>query len=261
MVRWPMRIAIVSDVHSNLAGLRAVLRDAEANGATDAVWCLGDIVGYAAEPSETIAELRARPLVSVAGNHDLAATGLMGVDEFNPVAAAAALWTAEQLSETERAFLADLPLTLVLGGPDVPTAADRPRGFTLVHGSLREPVWEYLLDAEQAAAHFALQMTPYGLVGHSHLLFWVEERADGTPAFHRADDGTTIRLGDTRLIINPGSAGQPRDGDPRVSYVLYDEAAAMMTWHRVAYDIAATQAAIRAAGLPPFLAERLATGR
>jgi diadenosine tetraphosphatase ApaH/serine/threonine PP2A family protein phosphatase len=250
-----MRIAILSDVHSNLAGLRAVLRDAEADSAIDAVWCLGDIVGYAAEPSETIAELRSRPLMAVAGNHDLAATRLMGVDEFNPVAAEAALWTAGQLSESERVFLTDLPLTLVLGGPA------GPRGFTLVHGSLREPAWEYLLDGEQAAAQFGMQTTPYSLVGHSHLLFWVEERADGTPEFHRADDGTTIRLGDTRLILNPGSAGQPRDGDPRVSYVLYDEASATMTWRRVAYDIAATQAAIRAAGLPPFLGDRLAAGR
>lgn len=249
MVRWPMRIAIVSDVHSNLAGLRAVLRDAEAGGAIDAVWCLGDIVGYAAEPSETIAALREWPLTAVAGNHDLAAARLMGVEDFNPVAAAAALWTAGQLSESERAFLLDLPPTLVSGR------------FTLVHGSLSDPVWEYLLDTEQAAAHFALQATPYSLIGHSHLLFRVEERTDGTPAFHRADDGTTIRLGDTRLIINPGSAGQPRDGDPRVSYVLYDEAAATMTWHRVVYDIAATQTAIRTAGLPPFLADRLATGR
>lgn len=249
MVRWPMRIAIVSDVHSNLAGLQAALRHAETGGSVGAVWCLGDIVGYGAEPSETIARLREWPLTAVAGNHDLAATRLVGVEDFNPFAAAAALWTADQLSESERAFLIDLPLTVVSGR------------FTLVHGSLRAPAWEYLLDAEQAAAQFAMQTTAYSLVGHSHLLFWVEEGADGTPAFHRADDGATVGVGTRRLIINPGSAGQPRDGDPRVSYVLYDEAAATMTWHRVAYDIAATQAAIRAAGLPDFLADRLATGR
>lgn len=243
-----MRIAIVSDVHSNLAALRAVLRHADAGGAVDAVWCLGDIVGYGAEISETIAALRERPLTSVAGNHDLAATGAISVEDFNPVAAEAALWTAEQLSDDERTFLLDLPLTAI------------ERDFTLVHGSLREPVWEYLLDAEQAATQFELQATPYSLIGHSHLLFWVEARKGG-PSFHRAEDGTTIQLGERRLIVNPGSAGQPRDGDPRVSYVLYDEGAATLTWHRVEYDIGATQAAIRAAGLPDVLAERLALGK
>ena len=243
-----MRIAIVSDVHSNLAALQAVLRHADSGGSADAVWCLGDIVGYGAEISATIAALRGRPLTSVAGNHDLAATGAISVEDFNPVAAEAALWTAEQLSSDERAFLLDLPLTMVTGA------------FTLVHGSLREPMWEYLLDPEQATAQFASQTTPYSLIGHSHLLFWVEERRGG-PSFYRADDGTTIELGERRLIINPGSAGQPRDGDPRASYVLYDEGAATITWHRVEYDIAATQASIRAAGLPDMLAERLALGR
>jgi diadenosine tetraphosphatase ApaH/serine/threonine PP2A family protein phosphatase len=242
-----MRIAILSDVHSNLSALEAVLRDAEADGAIGAVWCLGDIVGYAAEPGATIAVLRERPLVAVAGNHDLAATGLISVQDFNPVAAEAALWTADQLSDDEQAFLAELPQTMVAGA------------FTFVHGSLREPVWEYLLDAEQAVAQFALQTTPYSLIGHSHMPFWVEER-DRRVAFHRADDGTSIHLGETRLIVNPGSAGQPRDGDPRVGYVLYDEDAATLTWRRVAYGIAATQAAIRAAGLPSILADRLATG-
>ncbi len=243
-----MRIAILSDVHSNLAGLRAVLHHAEAAGALDAIWCMGDIVGYAAEPSATIAALRERPLISVAGNHDLAAAGLMSVDDFNPVAAEAAVWTGEQLSTDEREFLGSLPLTTIAGA------------FTFVHGSLREPVWEYLLDAEQAEAQFALQTTAYSLIGHSHIPFWVEERRGG-PSFHRTEDGTSIKLGATRLIVNPGSVGQPRDGDPRVGYVLYDEDAARLTWHRVAYDIAATQAAIHAAGLPPLLADRLAEGK
>ena len=244
-----MRIAILSDVHSNLAALQAVLRHAEADAAIDAVWCMGDIVGYGAEPAETIAELRLRPLTAVSGNHDLAAIGAIDIDEFNPVAEEAALWTADQLSDDERAFLGALPPTLVVGS------------FTLVHGSLRAPAWEYLLDAEAADAHFALQMTPYGLIGHSHLQFWAEERDGRDATFHRAGDGTRLRLGKGRLIINPGSAGQPRDGDPRVGYVLYDEAAATVIWHRVAYDIAATQKKILAAGLPDFLAERLAMGR
>lgn len=244
-----MRIAILSDVHSNLTALRAVFHHAESDGAFDAVWCLGDIVGYGAQPSETIALLRERPLTAVAGNHDFAATGVIGVEEFNPVAAEAALWTADHISSDERAFLRDLPQTAIAGD------------FTLVHGSLREPVWEYLLDAEQAEAQFALQATPYSLVGHSHLPFWVAEHEARTHTFSRAADGERLRLDGRRLIINPGSAGQPRDGDPRVSYVLYDTDAVTITWHRVAYDVAVTQKAIRAAGLPKFLAERLAAGR
>jgi predicted phosphodiesterase len=244
-----MRIAILSDVHSNLAALQAVLRHAQADGEIDAVWCLGDIVGYGAEPSETIAALRAWPLSAVAGNHDLAATGAIGVDEFNPVAAEAALWTGRQLSKDEASFLLELPETVI--------HAD----FTLVHGSLRGPVWEYLLDAESAEAHFALQTTPCGLVGHTHLPFLCGRRADGHPEFHRAGDGMTVDLDGGPIIINPGSTGQPRDGDPRSSYVLYDADAASVTWHRVEYDIAVTQRKIRDAGLPEFLAARLAMGK
>jgi diadenosine tetraphosphatase ApaH/serine/threonine PP2A family protein phosphatase len=245
-----MRIAILSDVHSNLAALRAVLAHADAGGELDGVWCLGDIVGYGAEAAETIALLRERPLTAVAGNHDYAATGVIGVEEFNPVAAEAAMWTGEHLSVDDGEFLRELPTTAVVGD------------FTLVHGSLREPVWEYLLEPEQAEAQFELQTTPYSLIGHSHLLFWVRERTGGRTSFHRAADGDCVPLDQQqRLIINPGSAGQPRDGDPRVSYVLYDADAATITWHRVEYDIAATQKAILAAGLPPFLAERLAAGR
>ena len=244
-----MRIAILSDVHSNLSALRAVMHHAESGGALAAVWCLGDIVGYGAEPSETIAMLRERPLSAVAGNHDLAATGMIGVEEFNPVAAEAATWTADHLSKGDRTFLRDLPQTAIVGD------------FTLVHGSLREPVWEYLLDTEQAEAQFGLQTTPYSLIGHSHLPFWVAEDIGRRPAFSPAADGASVRLDDRRLIINPGSAGQPRDGDPRVSYVLYDTDAAKITWHRVAYDIAAAQKTILAVELPRFLAERLAAGR
>ncbi len=244
-----MRIAIVSDVHSNLEGLQAVLRHAEAGGPVDGVWCLGDIVGYGPEPSAVLAELRRRALVAVAGNHDLAACGRMGVEEFNRTAAEAAVWSGEQLSEAERGYLRALPLTAVSGA------------FTLVHGSLRHPEWEYLLSSEQALAQFELQQTAYSLVGHSHLPFWVEEEAGRSPEFRRAGDGTRLELGERRLIINPGSCGQPRDGDPRASYVLYDDGAATVTWHRIEYDIAETQRKMERAGLDAWLAERLAVGR
>jgi diadenosine tetraphosphatase ApaH/serine/threonine PP2A family protein phosphatase len=241
-----VRIAIISDVHSNLEALTAVLRDAEARGAA-AVWCTGDIVGYGPDPSEVLTELRLRDAVMVAGNHDLAACGKMGVEDFNAVAAEAALWTRRTLTDHEGGFLASLPLT-------------RERGdFTMVHGTLRYPEWEYLLRPEQAAAQFELQPTPYSIVGHTHLPMVVHENG-GRPLMLRAELETPVELGDERLILNPGGVGQPRDRDPRAPYMLYDEEAATITLHRVPYDIAATQRKIRAAGLPEWLAVRLADG-
>ncbi len=244
-----MRIAVISDVHSNLEALSAALRHAEAGGPLDGVWCLGDIVGYGPEPSAVLSMLRARPLTSVAGNHDLAACGAMDVAEFNASAAEAALWTRGQLSEDERQFLLELPLV---------RSTD---GFTLTHGSLRAPAWEYLLSAEQALAQFQLQTTPYSLVGHSHLPMRFEERSGDAPRPRLCEDGDVAQLDGQRLILNPGSVGQPRDGDPRASYLLYDEGAASVSWHRVAYDIASTQRKMRAAKLPPWLAERLSMGK
>ena len=245
-----MATVVASDVHSNLEALRAVLAHAEALGPVDACWCPGDIVGYGPDPSAVIAELRGRPLTAVAGNHDLAACGRMDTSEFNHAAASAAEWTAARLSVAEIDFLHSLRLTAVAGD------------FTIVHGSLREPVWEYLLSGEQALAQFELQTTPYSVVGHSHLPFWIEEEASGrTPRFQRPDEGTTVELGERRLIVNPGGVGQPRDGDPRASYVLYDERAATLTWHRVEYDVEETQRKMRLAGLDPWLIERLSVGQ
>ena len=244
-----MRIAIVSDVHSNLEALQAVFAHANGTAPIGAVWCLGDITGYGPEPSPVIAALRGLVLTSVAGNHDLAACGLMGLEEFNGYAATAAKWNAEQLSGAERAFLSSLPLVHV-------TAP-----FTLAHGTIARPEWEYLLSGEQALTQFELQTTPYSIVGHSHLPFCIEEHAGAMPAIVPADDGDELELGERRLILNPGSVGQPRDGDPRASYILYDDAARTVRWHRVEYDIASTQRKMREAGLPLWLSERLALGR
>jgi|CXWL01.1.fsa_nt_gi diadenosine tetraphosphatase ApaH/serine/threonine PP2A family protein phosphatase len=243
-----MRIAIVSDVHSNMEALEAVLGHAARAGGVDGVWCTGDIVGYGAEPGAVIGRLRELGAVCVAGNHDLVACGKMGVEDFNPVAAEAALWQGQQLGDEERAWLASLPLVLKEGD------------FTLVHGSLRAPALEYLLDAESAVAQFDRQTTPYSCVGHSHLPFDITE-SDLEPMFVARGDGETITLGDARLILNSGSVGQPRDGDPRAGYILYDQAEATITWHRVKYDIKTTQAKIVAAGLDLRLAERLALGK
>jgi diadenosine tetraphosphatase ApaH/serine/threonine PP2A family protein phosphatase len=243
-----MPIVIVSDVHANLGALHAVLADARSRGPVAAIWATGDLVGYGAEPAEVLALLQEHHLVAVAGNHDLAACGKLGVDEFNASAAAAALWTAASLSTDHLGWLAELPQTRV------------ERDFTLAHGSLRDPVWEYLLSGEQALVQFELQTTRYSIVGHSHLPFVFAEPPDGVPRTRPMADGDETALGDTRLIINPGSVGQPRDGDPRASYVLYDESAALLTWHRIEYDIGATQQKIIAAGLPGWLADRLSTG-
>lgn len=242
-----MRTVIVSDVHSNIEGLLAVLAHAEAGGPVDALWCTGDIVGYGPDPSAVIAELRRRGAICVAGNHDRAACSLLGIEDFNPMAADAVIRNAAMMSDDEKEWLAALPLS------------DEQGHFTLVHGSLRAPEWEYLLEPEQAHAQFGLQRTRFSIVGHSHLTFWVEEGA--WPKFQRARDGDVMELAERRLILNPGSAGQPRDGDPRAAYILYDDGAATMTWHRVEYDIASTQAKMRAAGLDRWLAERLSAGR
>ena len=244
-----MRIAIVSDIHANLPAFEAVLRHAETGGRIDALWCLGDTVGYGPHPNECIALLRSYEHRAVAGNHDLAACGLMGTEDFNDAAATAARWTAEQLSREARAYLRDLPKIVSEGD------------FTLVHGSLRWPEWEYLLSGEQAQAQFELQQTPYSIVGHSHLPLVFEEQRGGTPALRPAADGERVALDATRLILNPGGVGQPRDGDPRAGYALYDRGARLVTYHRVEYDIAATQQAMEAAGLPRWLSERLSYGR
>jgi predicted phosphodiesterase len=244
-----MRVAIVSDIHANLPAFEAVLRHAEEGGAVDAVWCLGDIVGYGPHPNQCIALLTGYEHRCVAGNHDLAACGKMGTEEFNDAAAAAARWTAGELTESSRSYLAALPLVLKEGD------------FTLVHGSLRWPEWEYLLSGEQAQAQFELQGTPYSIVGHSHLPFVCREERSGSPVLQAALEGERVELGEQRLILNPGSAGQPRDGDPRVGYALYDADARSVTYHRVEYDIESTQRDMERAGLPSWLIERLSYGR
>jgi predicted phosphodiesterase len=240
-----MRIAIVSDIHANLAALNAVLAHA---GDVGSVWCLGDTVGYGPQPNECIAVLRERELVAVAGNHDLAAIGRMATDEFNEAAASAAHWTSEQLSDEARSFLDGLPKVTETGD------------FTLAHGSIRWPEWEYLLSAEQAQAQFELQKTPYSIVGHTHVPALWEEHTAG-PALGQIEDGTRVELASTKLIINPGGVGQPRDGDPRAAYALYDDGDATITYCRVEYDIAETQTRMEAAGLPEWLIERLSHGR
>ena len=248
-----MRALIISDVHSNLEAFDAVLADAEARGGYDVVWFLGDLVGYGAEPGACIARLRGLPHVAIAGNHDHAAIGRLNPDRFNGAARAAAIWTAAQLTGEERDYLA--------GWPEVARIDD----FTLVHGSLRDPVMEYLISESAARATFALLDTRFCLVGHSHYpLVWTED--DGRVSAARPEPAEPLLLANPRRrIVNPGSVGQPRDGDRRASYLLYDSAggqgAGTLEYGRVEYDIGAAQGKILAAGLPETLAWRLDDGR
>ena len=188
----------------------------------------------------------AYPCEAIAGNHDLAAVGAIDTSEFNLNAASAANWTGEQLSESSRQWLLGLPNVVIVA-----------QEFTLTHGSLFDPVWEYLVYSEAASDHFQKQTTPYAFVGHSHLPLAFYE---GDNRRNLLADKDEVLLDGRRFVANPGSVGQPRDGDPRAAYALVDTAAHRITFHRIEYDIAAAQAKIRAAGLPEALASRLAVG-
>ncbi len=270
-----MRILILSDVHANLAALEAVLRHAEGQGAKDGLWCLGDTVGYGPQPRECIARLRELRATLVAGNHDRAATGKIGTEEFNPDAATAARWTAGQLDGDAREYLDSLPEVTSVGGSlkAAPQEGGRDPGakagasgaeFTLVHGTLRWPIWEYLYSYEAAQGHLQRQQSPFGLVGHTHVPMLVlegEEFPHGCEMYF-LEDGAKVKLERSRkMVLNPGGVGQPRDGDPRASYALYDVDEETVALHRVEYDIAATQKLMEAAGLPRWLIDRLSVGR
>ncbi len=243
-----MRIAILSDIHSNLAAFQAVLRHIESIGGMDKLWCLGDVVGYGPDPHECIALLQRFNPVCVAGNHDLAAVGAISTADFNTAAARANQWTAEQLTEDDCDFLQYLPPTLNEGP------------FTLVHGSPREPVWEYLFAASAAQENFPVFTTAYCMVGHTHVPVIFEERG-GSVITHDFPADMTLVLGPNRLIINPGGVGQPRDHDPRASYAVYDTDANALYHYRVEYEIRTTQEKMESAGLPEFLIARLSLGR
>lgn len=223
------------------------MADAEGRGGFDEIWCLGDVVGYGPDVSECIDFVRSSIDVCVAGNHDLAAAGVTDTSLFNTLAARAIAWTRSQLSETGRFYLANLPMK-----------AEK-SSFTLVHGSPRDPVWEYILSADSADASFSAFRTSSCLVGHSHVpLAYSSGRVHAKQMDPRA--GVPLELGKGRHILNPGAVGQPRDGDPRASYAVVDTEKRQFTLRRVAYDVAAVQQRMRAQGLPPFLIDRLAMG-
>ena len=245
-----MRIALLADIHSNLEALCAVLDHAEERRALDQIWILGDTVGYGPRPNECIALLRRYPQIAITGNHDQAVLGRVDTEAFNDNAAFAAAWTSDTLNDASRAYLS--------GQPEVV----RQGQWTLVHGTLRDPCFEYLYSPATAVVHLGLQTTVMGAVGHAHVPLVARLTEGATVTFERLEDGASVEIDErARAVINPGGVGQPRDGDPRAAYALLDDAAGVVTFHRVSYDIAITQRAMAGAGLPQPLIERLSVGR
>ena len=251
-----MRYAVLSDIHGNLEALTAVLQ-ALASEQIDRYLCLGDVVGYGANPAECLARLQSCEAVTVGGNHDLACVGKLEVGWFNDLARASILWTRDQLSFSDLDALRRLPLLATV------------EPFTLVHGTLRHPQrFDYLVEAGQAIDTLSACRTLICLVGHTHLPCLIEydqRHRRITRILTGATELTKVpfqnRPESLRYLINPGSVGQPRDGDPRASFAVIDLAQQHVSVRRVAYDVAAAQQKIRRAGLPEFLADRLALGR
>ena len=242
-----MGYAIIADIHANLAAFTAVLEDIEHRGGVEEVWCLGDIVGYGPDPHQCIELLRQCEHVCVAGNHDWGAIGKIDLSDFNPDAATACRWTAQQLSPEDIKYLENLPLVI------------EKDSFTLAHGSPREPIWEYLISTSIASENFTFFQSQYCLVGHSHVPLVFRDE-NGSCSFSKLTANIGLMLGQSRLIINPGGVGQPRDGDPQASYAIYDPETSLVRLYRIPYDIAATQDKMMQNGLPIRLVVRLQYG-
>jgi predicted phosphodiesterase len=242
-----VRVAVISDIHGNLHALEAVL-ESIAVDAPDAVWCLGDLVGYGPRPNRCCTLVADRADICLIGNHDLGVLGRLDLEDFSYDAATSARWTTSVLDEEPRRFLESLEPQCARG--DV----------ALYHASARDPVWEYVLTPFAALASFTASEARLLFVGHSHvaLAFGLADRKLETTI---APGGTELDLaGDGRWILNPGSVGQPRDGDPRAAYLVLDLDANRADYRRVEYPVARTQEEIRERGLPEPLAERLAQG-
>ncbi len=243
-----MRVAIVSDIHGNCQAFEAVLDEIEASEC-DELWCLGDLVGYGADPDACVGLARAHAAICLAGNHDLGVRGSLPLEQFSRGAALAATWTRETITEETREYLDRLE----------PFNLDEIVG--LYHASPRDPVWEYVLSPLQAELCLDVQQQRVALIGHSHVALSFS-RFSGEPAtgeVRSADDELVVAEGE--WLINPGSVGQPRDGDPRASWLELDFDGWRAIYRRTDYDIAGAAAAIRAARLPDSLAERLQYGQ
>jgi predicted phosphodiesterase len=242
-------IAIVSDVHGNRQAFEAVLAAIDSS-ACERIWCLGDLVGYGADPDACVELARGRSELCLAGNHDLAVIGTLPVEDFSAWAYAATSWTQATIKPETLSFLQSL------------APSDHREGLGLFHASPRDPVWEYVLSAQQAAECLDAQQDRICLIGHSHvaLSFSRQSSSELTAGQTRAD-AERLELASGEWLLNPGSVGQPRDGDPRAAWMELDLERLVATYHRVDYDVEAAGAAIRGAGLPEGLAERLRYGQ
>ena len=243
-----MRTAIISDIHGNRQAFEAVLDAIEAS-TCEQIWCLGDLVGYGADPNACVELAQQHAAICLAGNHDLGVCGVLPLEQFSRGAALAAGWTRRTISPGTREFLEGLE----------PAKLDEEVG--LYHASPRDPIWEYVLSPLQAELCLDVQPHRVCLIGHSHvaLSFSRSEGVAATGETRSADEELDLEGGE--WLINPGSVGQPRDGDPRSAWLELDFQQGSAIYRRIEYDIAGAAAAIRAAHLPDSLADRLAYGQ
>ncbi|MCB8920778.1 MAG: metallophosphoesterase family protein [Ardenticatenaceae bacterium] len=241
-----MRVLVISDIHANLAAFKAVLDDSK--GLWEKIWFLGDLIGYGPDPNECTSLLREFDHIALSGNHDWAVLDKLDTSSFNAEAKSAITWTRDTITPETRAYLDSLPSKLVLGQ------------FTLAHASPRQPVWEYILDPYTAAINFEFFDTPYCLVGHTHVPIWFEETAVHSVIPYVPNYGKPTNLPENRVIINPGSIGQPRDSDHRAAYALLDTDNLVWEYRRIAYDVSKTQEKMRAQNMPSRLVNRLEYG-
>jgi len=242
-----MRVLVMSDIHANYTALQAVLADA---GKVDETWCLGDLVGYGPDPNAVVEEIREIPnLTCMMGNHDIGVTGKIPLETFNGDARRSLAHHEKVLTASNMDFLHSLD-------PKTKTCGEA----TLAHGSPRDPLWEYILNSLSARLNFDHFQTKLCFVGHSHVQcrFDLNEKTDRVHLKQTVPD-QTFKL-NSKLILNPGSVGQPRDRDPRAAYAIYDTEANSWTPHRVEYNIAEVQQRIRESGLPEKHAVRIAEG-
>jgi predicted phosphodiesterase len=243
-----MSIAVVSDIHGNRHAFEAVL-EAIGEAGCNQVWCLGDLVGYGADPDACVALARAHTRICLAGNHDLGVVGTIALEQFSRGAALAATWTQKTITRDTLNYLQLL------------SPQNTEEQVALYHASPRDPVWEYVLSPLQAELCLDIQASPVALIGHSHVALSFSRRDGEAATGETRSDEETLALEGARWLINPGSVGQPRDGDPRAAWLELDLEAQTATYHRNDYDIAGAAAAIRAARLPDSLAERLQYGQ
>ena len=235
-------------MHGNLPAFRAVLDDVRA-ASVEQIWCLGDLVGYGAQPDECVELAREACNVCLAGNHDLVVTGEIDIADFSSSAAVAARWTREHIAEEPLRYLRALE------------PVDDHRVVGLYHASPRDPVWEYVLSSWQARECMAVMGQRVGAVGHSHVALFFRRDGSSEVVGAQAPGGTELDLSQGRWLINPGAVGQPRDGDPRAAWLLLDTEEWSARWRRVEYPIDEAARAIEEAGLPKVLAERLYSGQ